>query len=150
MSALSWKTTTQEQRFDARVRKSEDCWIYEGARTRFGHGSVQWNGKKTTAHRAMWMQTNGPIPEGLCVLHRCDNPPCVRPDHLFLGTKRDNTADMWSKGRQAGSPAENAVKTACPKHGTAFETKKWGRICRECRREIANRWARKHRERTAA
>ena len=58
------------------------------------------------AHRVSWELQNGPIPEGLKVLHHCDNPPCVNPKHLFLGTIQDNADDMTSKNRQRGAPGE--------------------------------------------
>jgi HNH endonuclease len=57
------------------------------------------------AHRIAWTLTNGPIPDGLCVLHRCDNPPCADPDHLFLGTRADNMHDKTAKGRQGAHRA---------------------------------------------
>lgn len=64
-----------------------------------GYGQVQFKGKLWRHHRLMWTQVNGPIPDGLCVLHKCDNRKCVRISHLFLGTKRDNAIDMYNKGR---------------------------------------------------
>lgn len=94
---------TKEQRFWAKVNKSEDCWEWTGYRTGFGYGELQSGPRgdqvKESAHRLSWEIHNGPIPDGLNVLHRCDNPPCVRPDHLFLGTASDNARDMWDKGR---------------------------------------------------
>lgn len=64
-----------------------------------GYGQVKVNGKSWLHHRLEWTRKNGPIPEGLCVLHKCDNRKCIRVSHLFLGTKRDNAIDMYRKGR---------------------------------------------------
>lgn len=82
-----------------------ECWPWQASRHRFGYGVVgvgsATDGTRGTdvAHRVAWQVTNGHIPAGACVLHRCDNPPCCNPAHLFLGTQRDNFAYMVSKGR---------------------------------------------------
>lgn len=88
------------EQFWAKVDKGPDCWIFHGASTAPGwHGVISMRGHRIVAHRVAWELTYGPIPAGLRVLHRCDNPPCVRPDHLWLGTQRDNMRDAASKGR---------------------------------------------------
>lgn len=82
------------------------CLEWQGARLR-GYGRVRRAGRMQYAHRVAWEEVNGPIPDGLLVLHRCDNPPCVRPEHLFLGTDADNARDKAEKGR-GNSPRGDA------------------------------------------
>lgn len=88
------------------------CRVWTASRNFWGYGKIGWRGKIYKAHRLAWEETNGPIPLGLFVCHHCDNPPCINPDHLFLGTNDDNTADKVSKGRQArGAEAGNVFLT---------------------------------------
>lgn len=93
--------TTTEQRFWIKVRKDVDgCWRWIAAISRQGYGVFTVYYKYIRAHRYSWELHNGPIPYGLCVLHRCDNRCCVNPAHLFLGTYRDNAQDCSKKGRR--------------------------------------------------
>lgn len=107
------KVTPLHGRFWPKVRVvgGDACWEWQGARMPLGYGNVNV-GKNVTmsSHVVAWLLTSGPIPDGMRVLHRCDNPPCCRPDHLFLGTQLDNMLDASRKGRIAGvmSPAERA------------------------------------------
>ena len=75
------------------------CWMFLGPWNSHGYGHLSYDGHIYRAHRASWELHNGPIPEGHCVLHRCDNRYCVNPEHLFLGTLKDNADDMRSKER---------------------------------------------------
>lgn len=87
--------------FWTKVAKGDGCWEWTGKHTGKGYG-LFWNGKVSApAHRYAWIIANGPPPDGMFVCHRCDNPKCVRVDHLFLGTNADNIADRTAKGRQA-------------------------------------------------
>lgn len=102
-------STPLADRFWRHVEKGDACWLWNGAHDAQGYGRFAYVSQRpnrvlVTAHRAAWMITNGPIPDGLHVCHQCDNPPCVRPDHLFLGTPKENAEDKVSKGRQTQGP----------------------------------------------
>lgn len=98
------RTVDLTTRFWRHVDKSGACWVWTGAHNKQGYGAIALYHTRPTfraapAHRVSWELHFGPISDGLWVLHRCDNPPCVRPDHLFLGTPQDNIDDMRAKGR---------------------------------------------------
>lgn len=90
------------ERFWSKVEKSDDCWTWRGGKGDKGYGVVSLFGKDFRAHRMAYLLEVGGIPHGLCVCHACDNPSCVRPDHLFLGTHADNMQDARAKGRLRG------------------------------------------------
>jgi hypothetical protein len=97
-------TAPLKQRFEAKVQVTPGCWPWIGSLgggTGDGrYGSIKHLGKVMAAHRVSYQLHVGEIPHGLHVLHRCDNPRCVNPDHLRLGTHLDNMRDMYSKGRR--------------------------------------------------
>jgi len=134
-----------EVRFWNKVKKgnSKECWLWTGAKTgTMRYGGFRLNGKQMNAHRASWIIHNGPILNSLHCLHKCDNPPCVNPSHLFLGTNLDNMRDRHLKGRTVISSGDhhNKYKKVCIKgHPLSGDNlrlspkQKW-RICRECNR----------------
>lgn len=92
---------TLRQRFDHYLpnRPKRGCWGWTGYKDRHGYGQLTIDQRPVFAHRLAYEFFCGPIPEGDAVLHRCDNPPCCKPSHLFLGSQRDNMRDMTLKGR---------------------------------------------------
>ena len=99
---------TIRDRFFAKVEKTESCWVWTGSRLR-GYGQFWLNGKLHIAHRVSWVLHVGPIAFGLHALHKCDNPSCVNPDHLFLGTAKTNVHDMMDKGRHRNQHTINRL-----------------------------------------
>ncbi len=97
-----------ESIFWSNVQKSDGCWIWSGNKDGKGYGRVNFADFKSfsKAHRLAWFLTNGEIPVGMLVCHKCDNPSCVNPNHLFLGTIKDNNLDKVAKGRQKGARGE--------------------------------------------
>ena len=105
-----------DERLRARlVEKPNGCLEWTGA-TVNGYGSISVNGRVKRTHRFAWELTHGNIPDGMVICHKCDNPPCCNPEHLFLGTQADNIADMMAKGRFLAnmSGGHNRMKTHCP------------------------------------
>ena len=106
------RLTVEERaaRFWSRIRKGvpDDCWEWTAGKFSRGYG-VAWNGKVATqASRIVWELTRGKIPSGMQVCHKCDNPGCCNPDHLFLGTMADNMQDKIRKNRQWRCPKERS------------------------------------------
>ena len=127
------------ERFWSKVEKGPGCWEWQGGRTTRGYGVFYRSGRASPqelTHRISYELANGPIPDRLVVCHRCDNPPCCNPAHLFVGTPGDNNRDSAAKGR-----AVNQQKTHCPQnhpYNTANTYTPPGtnrRMCRTCRRE---------------
>jgi hypothetical protein len=104
------KYKTNHERFYSRVKKNgSDCWSWTGAKNRMGYGCVYFDGSVGYAHRLSYQVNIGAIPEGMHVCHKCDNPGCVNPGHLFIGTAKDNQRDASRKGRKVGNPAGRPV-----------------------------------------
>jgi hypothetical protein len=100
------KTRPVVERIMDKVRKSESgCWIFTGCKIKSGYGKIAvTRSKPAFAHRVMYEQVVGEIPEGYVVMHKCDNPSCVNPEHLSVGTQKENWLDARAKGRNHASP----------------------------------------------
>jgi len=91
------------ERFESYVLRGPGCWEWQGRRLPAGYGILQFDRRIYYAHRFAWMRLNGPITSDIQVCHKCDNPPCCRDDHHFLGTATENAQDSASKGRRTGA-----------------------------------------------
>ena len=141
---LACSPPSVRSRLDLYQRVTErGCWEWTGARHTFGYGLITVGNKSLSVHRVAYAELVGPIPQGHSVLHRCDNPPCFNPEHLFTGTQRDNMRDRNAKGR------DNNFWRSCThcRNGhefTAANTRRDFRGFRRCRAcEAVSRQARR-------
>jgi hypothetical protein len=131
------------ERLMAKSERQGECLVWTGSCTKQGYGHVGVDGKIRHVHRAAWVARHGPIPpETPCVLHHCDNPPCWRDEHLWLGTNADNVADKMAKGRYRNGFAD---RTHCPAEHPYDEANTWvsrdgWRQCRTCNRRRNQEW----------
>lgn len=89
-----------KQKLFSKIKQVNDCWEWQGSLHRQGYGNFPYKNSGQLAHRVSWILFNGEIPSGMNICHKCDNPPCVNPDHLFVGSYQDNINDMFRKGRK--------------------------------------------------
>jgi hypothetical protein len=137
-----WKNkwTHWRVRFWLYVLKTDQCWLWQGAHTApRGYGTMRVGGRSQRAHRIAYEMEHGPISPGLSVCHHCDNPACVRPSHLFLGTHQENMRDCIAKGRSCLRPRPRVYTTHC-KNGHPLSgdnlcrATRGDRICLACAR----------------
>lgn len=121
-------TKTPEFIKERTVVSHTGCWVWQLTRERpplHPYGRCYFGKKYKMAHKVSWEAFNGPVPDGLCVLHKCDNPPCCNPEHLFLGTVADNNHDRFIKGRSASGDRNGArTKPESRKRGQEHWTNK--------------------------
>ena len=135
-------------RFWSYVDMSGECWVWTGARNSKGYGRDYGrfgvSGRMILAHRVAWELADGPVPAGMFVLHRCDNPPCVRRTHLFLGTNRDNALDREAKCRGASTKGEQNGRAAL----TADKVREIRKLCQAgvLQNDLATRFGVSHRQ----
>lgn len=106
-----------ERDFWANADRQGDCLVWRGGFARRGYGVATWRGRARLAHRVAYELRNGPIPAGLNVLHACDNPPCIEPAHLWVGTQSENLLDAGRKGRLIGRQRDAAIRRTGPSFG---------------------------------
>lgn len=116
IGANGWGTTrpilTLQERLDLHTDYSGDCWIWTGSRDSDGYGRIKINGKmRRASHISYEVSTGLKVPDGKQLCHTCDNPPCIRPTHLFPGTVKDNADDRDKKGRHKAASGEQHYAT---------------------------------------
>jgi HNH endonuclease len=149
-----WSTgglfVTMEERFWSKVKKTDGCWLWESAlkirNPQKAYGHFRWDGKNRPAHRVAWEIANGkPFPDGMFACHHCDNPNCVNPDHIFVGTAKDNARDAVLKGRVRGSKQEGyCIRGHALTPDNLYMSRRGDRVCRICKNSSRRHMRRVH------
>lgn len=127
---------TWQERFNQYVSKTPDengCILWLACKNSKGYGNFRFNGSMQLSHRISWILNRGYIPSGMGVLHTCDNPPCVNPNHLYLGTTQDNTKDMVKRNRQSRGIVHRLI-SGSPK--TSVNKSKYKGVCWDKNRDM--------------
>lgn len=126
-SKIKWTTTAK-------------CWEWNGHLNSRGYGLFRLKGKDVFAHRVSYLFEYGELPDDMFVCHKCDNPKCIRPDHLFLGTQKDNMADCRSKGRNFWANKTHCIRGHKLSGSNIYINPSTGsRVCKECRKIHQNK-----------
>ena len=138
---------TMEERLSRRLKVTDTgCIEWIGAVNRRGYGRIKTPSKTFGAHRLAWELANGPIPDGLCVCHTCDNPPCCNVGHLFLGTTAENVADKIAKGRHPNQGKTHCIRGHEFDEANTYAGRSGRRDCKKCRKNAKTRYDMAHRE----
>ena len=129
----------KERLLQATIIQKDGCWICSvgGQAKRYGGIRIDGTRKAISNHRASWLIHKGPIPKGQCVLHICDTPRCINPDHLFLGSHADNVADRVAKGRNSDQKGEKGARAYLTEQQVLEIRALWAAGCYS-RREIGD------------
>jgi len=134
LSYKLWRYVTKHGRKVKYVRGR--CWEWFGGTNNTGYGQIYAEGRFQLVHRISAELVNGPVPNGLCVCHSCDNKLCVRPSHLFIGTRKDNLQDMTNKNRRARGASMGMAKLDDGKVVRIRLLHKWGMTCADLSRKF--------------
>jgi hypothetical protein len=122
----------------SKTKQNGDCLEFTGALSDLGYGKVGYKGKVYMAHRLAYQLKNGGIPTGAVICHKCDNPACINPEHLFVGTHKDNIQDMIQKGRRKGRTRKDVCVNGHEMSGDnvyIYKTDKYNiRQCKACKK----------------
>jgi len=130
-------TEKDKIRFEKHFDKKNGCWEWEGATLPLGYGIFRYKGKNWLSHRFSYLLYKGEIPEDMCVCHSCDNKKCIAPQHLWLGTYKDNMQDMVKKGRHRGNTGQKLIEETKLKISLAIKGKKKKPLSEEQKKKLS-------------